>query len=61
MNNENHLMQVPVEELEKPRRDTSRRLGLGIWRLCDINDTWIEQRFIQVWNGSLAHYRLALL
>lgn len=54
-------MQVPVEEREESRRDTSRRVGLGIWRLRYVNDSRIEQENLQVWNGNFTHHRLALL
>jgi hypothetical protein len=54
-------MQVPVEEREKSRRVTSRRLGLGLWRLRNNNDTWIEQENLQLRNGNFTHHRLALL
>lgn len=55
------LMQVPVEQPEVSRRDTSRRLGLGLRRLCGRDDTWLEQKSLQVRNGRVAHHRLALL
>jgi hypothetical protein len=54
-------MQVPVEEREESRRDTSRHLGLGIWRLRNDNDTRIEQEDLQLRNGNFTHHRLALL
>jgi hypothetical protein len=54
-------MQVPVEVREKSRRDTSRRVGLGIWRLRNDYDTRIEQENLQLRNGNFTHHRLALL
>lgn len=36
-------------------------MGLGLWRLRGSDDSRIEQKSVQVWNGSVAHHRLALL